>query len=54
MKMIASILFGALVSSVIVAMKAAPSDSFMTPTVYASVIATAFMLVLLDIMRPSK
>lgn len=54
MKAIASLLFGVLVSAVIVAIKAEPSDSFLTPTVVVTVLASAFMGVLLEILKPSK
>jgi hypothetical protein len=56
MKVLASILFGVLVAAVVVAMKAATSETyaFLTPTVVVAVLASAFMGVFLEILKPSK
>ncbi|EJZ60957.1 Hypothetical protein I1A_000036 (plasmid) [Pseudomonas fluorescens R124] len=56
LKFLAIGLFGSLVGSAIVAIKAAPVEpgTFFTPAIVTATFASAFMGVLLEILRPSK
>lgn len=55
-KALASILFGMLTVTVVLALRTAPFDSswFMPPDILIAVLATVFMGVLLEVWKPSK
>lgn len=56
LKILTGILFSVMVSTIIVAVKAPPSDpnTFFTPTVFASIIAGWFMLAFLQALKRSE
>ena len=56
LKFLAVALFGSLVGTSIVALRAVQVEpgTFFTPGVFPAIIASAFMGVLLEILRPSK
>lgn len=56
MKVLAAILFGGLVAAMVTAMRFAPTDtsSIIVPAIVVAGFASAFMVVLLDIVKPSK
>lgn len=54
-KFLASSLFGVLVTTIVMTLKTTPNESiWLSPAIYVTVLASTFMGVFLEILRPSK